>query len=67
MPLKSDQARRLREQHHPQHRAEQQRVVLARADLVGGGLPDREEHREGGGEDRDQRDRDRQVVEAQGA
>jgi hypothetical protein len=40
-------------------------VVLAWAGVLGGRLADREQHREGGGEDGDQRDRDRQVVDSQ--
>ena len=63
----ADQVLRLGEQHHPEHRAEQQRVVLAPAGLLGGRLAEREQHRDGGGEDGDQRDRDRQVVESQRA
>ncbi len=39
-----DQVLRLGQQHHPQHRAEQQRVVLARAGLLDRGLAHREQH-----------------------
>ena len=62
-----DQVARLGEQDHAQHRADQQRVVLARAGFLGRRLADREQDGEGRHPDRDQRERDRQVVEHQGA
>ncbi len=62
-----DQVLGLREQDHPEHRPEQQRVRLAEAGLLGGGIAELERDHERRRGDHDQADRQREPVAAERA